>query len=178
MGMCIRFIDDKRVDIILDENNWIELDDGGSPGESESDLRPKMIRVHSGDRRIAVTSNFDDDKAILLLANQGGIQIEAEKNIVLASRAGNVGVLAGKAAAAASAQEKIDAADGGDVSLNPSEVLAVGSYPLSGSGNIVTACEGSRLDFSKKGITHQAPKITAAGSVGGCYFHPPLGGHC
>lgn len=179
MGMCIRFVDDKRVDIMLDENNWIELDDGGSPGESEPDLQPAMIRVHSSDRRIAVTSNFADDKAILMLANAGGIQIEAERNIILASRAGNIGMIAGKAAAAASAQAKIEAAAPDSPRLNPAETLAVGSYPIGGSGNIVATGEGDRLDYFGKGsITHQAPRITAAGSVAGCYYHPPLGGHC
>jgi hypothetical protein len=149
LAMCIRFVSDKRIDIVLDENNWIEIDDGGSPAEDDFRLTEKMIRVHSSDRRIAVTSDFDDaNEAIMLLARAGGIKLEAEQNISLHSKSG--GVYIGAA----------------------TETAIVPDV-----GNVIT--QGTQqLDLFSGTIIHQGSPIIASGPVGGCYYHPPLGGHC
>lgn len=95
LAMCIRFVDDKRVDIIFDENNWIEIDGGGSPQETLSQFRDPMIRINA-DRKVGVYTSSTDPHAITLLADHGGIHIEAEKNITTVSRAGTIYRVAGE----------------------------------------------------------------------------------
>lgn len=181
MAMCIRFIDDKRIDIVLDENNVIELDGYGSPNEPYQDLRPPMIRVWSKDRRVAIISEYADPKAIMLLSQAGGIYMEAEKDILMVSREGNIGRVAG--IRPVDVYKKIAEAEeaGLPPRLKLEEALAIGSFGVPNAaegGNIVDCDTEKRIDKSNDGITHQGPKITAAGSVGGCYYHAPLGGHC
>lgn len=181
MAMCIRFIDDKRVDIMLDEDNFIEIDGYGSPKEVYQDLRPPMIRIVSRNRRVAVVSEYDDPKAILLLAQQGGIWMEAEKDIVMLSRAGNIGRCAGIRPSDVLAKIAEAEAAGLPVRLKLEEALALGSFGVPDpdeGGNIVDCNTQRRIDKSNVALNHQSGKITAAGSVGGCYYHAPLGGHC
>lgn len=52
-AMMIRFVADKRIDIYLDENNYIELDSVGGNGETP------QIRVHSTDYKVKVDSDVE-----------------------------------------------------------------------------------------------------------------------
>lgn len=52
-SMMIRFVSDKRIDIYLDKDNYIELDSSGNSPENE----PPQIRVHSKDYRVKVDSD-------------------------------------------------------------------------------------------------------------------------
>lgn len=52
-SMMIRFVGDKRIDIYLDEDNYIELDSAGGGGQDA------QIRVHSKDYKVKVDSDVE-----------------------------------------------------------------------------------------------------------------------
>jgi len=58
--MCIRFVGEKRIDLLFDENNFIEIDASGHP-QDPAGSQPPQIRLHSKDWRIQLDSEKDSD---------------------------------------------------------------------------------------------------------------------
>ena len=76
-AMMIRFVADKRIDIYLDEDNYIELDNTGNTEAQE----PPQIRVHSTDYRVKVDSDVEvqlKSPLVKIDASDGTFEVSAQ----------------------------------------------------------------------------------------------------
>lgn len=182
LGMCIRFVKGgtpeqptARIDIILDDGTWIELDGTGDPASTIGEAQPGSLHLHSTARRIVVSSDMDDPRAITLKSREGGIWIEAAGNIALVSHDGVIYRASGVDPADALA--KLNDPEQGPESLDAHDRAALGQPPLTSDG-VADLATGQVLSLDKLGHIIKSKKgIKGIGGVAGSFYHPALGGH-